>query len=69
MRHIKRQKACIIEFEFDEAQLLSGHEFQRAGVCEHQRRSCWTSTLKEKAQINEVIRDFTVVLAAPERFI
>jgi len=48
----------IISFEFSENKLLSYHEFQKSGISEHNRKNCWTSSLKTKAQINEVIKEF-----------
>ncbi len=64
-RHIDRQPARIVSFDYDVNKLLPMSEFQRAGVCEHERKPCWTSLSKEKAQINEVITDFVVVLMEP----
>jgi len=52
-RHIKRGESIIIKFEFDESTLLGPEEFQRNGISEHERKSCWTSIMKQKAQINE----------------
>ena len=54
-RHIKKGEAVIIMFEFNENELMSHEEFQRSGVKEHSRKNCWTSTLKNKAQINTVV--------------
>ena len=51
-RHSRKGQACIIEIDFPENELHSCVEFQRAGVTEHARISCWTSNLKTKAQIN-----------------
>ena len=51
-RHSRKGKACIIEISFSETELASEIEFQKAGVTEHARNSCWTSGLKTKAQIN-----------------
>lgn len=65
-RHIDRQPACIIKFKYDVEKLLSSDEFQRAGVKEHDRRSSWTSLAREKAQINDPISDYEVVLEAPK---
>ena len=52
VRHSRPGESCIIEIQFDEQCLLSHDEFQRAGVTEHARMSCWTSSVKDKAQIN-----------------
>ena len=51
-RHLRRGKAVIIEIQFD-GHLLTHDEFQRAGVTEHQRQSCWTSISRDKAQLNQ----------------
>jgi hypothetical protein len=66
-RHIKRSPAVVIKFVFTE-DLLSAVEFQREGVREHDRRCCWTSGDKVKAQINKSIQNWEVVLAAPQKF-
>jgi hypothetical protein len=50
-RHLTHGESCIIEIQFDDI-LLSHEEFQRAGVEEHQRLSCWTSAVQDKAQLN-----------------
>ena len=54
-RHSRKGIACIIEINFPEDKLLLGNEFQRSGVSEHSRISCWTSNLKTKAQINTAV--------------
>lgn len=64
-KHIERQPACIVSFDYDVNLLHSMSEFQRSGVCEHDRKSCWTSLSKDKAQINELVGVFTVVLKEP----
>lgn len=60
-RHLEKGKAVIIELYFDETELKSAFEFQRAGVHEHQRMNCWTSIMKTKAQINTPIYKWKVV--------
>lgn len=52
-KHIQHGEAVIIEIEY-EGVLLSHEEFQRPGVMEHHRKNCWTSSVKDKAQINSV---------------
>ena len=54
-RHSRKGIACIIEINFPEDKLLPGSEFQKSGVAEHNRISCWTSNLKTKAQINTAL--------------
>jgi hypothetical protein len=49
----------IIKFEFDKP-LLPPTEFQN-NMPEHQRRSCWCSSLKVKAQINEPVENIQIV--------
>jgi heterodisulfide reductase subunit B len=51
-KHLTHGESCVIEVYFDESKLLTHDEFQRAGVREHDRLSCWTSQAKVKAQIN-----------------
>lgn len=53
-KHVRHGKACVIAIEYA-GNLLSWEEFQRAGVAEHSREDCWTSTLLDKAQINSVV--------------
>lgn len=52
VRHSRPGESCVIEIHFDETQLLTHGEFQRAGIKEHARLSCWTSAIKDKAQLN-----------------
>ena len=54
-KHSRKGISCIIEINFPEDGLLLSNEFQRSGVTEHNRYSCWTSNLKTKAQINTVV--------------
>ena len=54
-RHSRKGVACIIEINFPEDKLLLSTEFQRSGVSEHSRISCWTSNLRTKAQINTAV--------------
>ena len=68
-KHIKRSAACIIAFDFDESLLLHHSEFQRSGVSEHNRKNCWTSGLKDKAQINSVVNKYTIYQEAPKQHI
>ncbi|KKU52415.1 MAG: hypothetical protein UX72_C0005G0010 [Parcubacteria group bacterium GW2011_GWA2_47_10] len=51
-RHIKRGEAVLVAFRADTRNFLSATEFQRGGVHEHERKNCWTSGAKTKAQIN-----------------
>lgn len=51
-RHIRHGKAKLIMIEFDESKLKGPECFQQAGVSEHSKECCWTSTLKTKAQLN-----------------
>lgn len=67
-RHIDRQPAVIIKFTYDESELLGPEEFQRAGVKEHDRKSSWTSSHRDKAQINDPIKDFEIVLNEPKKY-
>lgn len=60
-KHIQRSEAVIIKFEYDDNKLLCHDEFQRQGVKEHDRESCWTSAGKQKAQINEPINNYKVL--------
>ena len=53
-RHIRHGKSCIIEIQYDGPDLLDHNEFQRKDVHEHERKNCWTSLAKNKAQINTV---------------
>lgn len=55
-RNIKHGRSVIIEVEYDESTLLDHCEFQRSGVKEHDRLNCWTSSQKQKAQINTVVK-------------
>ncbi len=54
-RHSRKGVACIIEINVPEDKLLLSTEFQRSGVSEHSRISCWTSNLRTKAQINTAV--------------
>lgn len=56
-KHIRHGKSVVIRFEYDELNdpLLSCEEFQRQGVSEHSRNSCWLSVAKVKAQINKPV--------------
>lgn len=56
-----RGSVVIIRFNFDETTLLTANNFQLAGVSEHNRLNCWTSSLKVKAQINTVVDTYTIV--------
>ena len=60
-RHIKQGKAVIIKFDYDEKTLESAFAFQMAGVHEHERLNCWTSVMKQKAQINTPIQSWTII--------
>ena len=53
--HIRHGDSCVISIHVDETQLLSHEEFQRRSVKEHDRRSCWTSGDKTKAQVNHPV--------------
>ena len=50
-KHVRHGDSCVIEIEYN-GELLSHDEFQRSGVKEHERMSCWTSSAKDKAQLN-----------------
>lgn len=56
-KHVRHGKSVIIRLHYDESNdpLLSCEEFQRQGVSEHNRNSCWLSAAKVKAQINKVV--------------
>lgn len=54
-KHVRHGKACVIAIEY-EGSLQSWEEFQRAGVAEHARGNCWTSTLLDKAQVNTPVK-------------
>jgi hypothetical protein len=45
----------IIQIEFDENLLKDSKEFHQAGKKEHDVSSCWVSSKKDKAQINDVV--------------
>lgn len=51
-KHVRHGQAVIIKIEFKTEDLLDCTEFQRSGVSEHNRNSCWLSAAKTKAQIN-----------------
>lgn len=55
-RHVRKGKAAVISIDLDADRLLDHAEFQRPGVSEHQRKSCWTSADKTKAQINHPVK-------------
>ena len=50
-KHIKHGHSVVIEIHYD-GMVHSHDEFQVAGVSEHNRKNCWTSAAKDKAQIN-----------------
>lgn len=52
-RNVRHGKSVIIEIVY-EGEIMSHEEFQRSGVKEHNRLNCWTSSAKNKAQINSV---------------
>ena len=52
-KHSRKGKSVIVKFEYCIDNLMTPEEFQREGVKEHERNSCWTSSLRVKAQINE----------------
>ena len=52
-RHVTHGRSCIIEITYTDM-LLDHNEFQRKDIAEHERRNCWTSVAKNKAQINTV---------------
>lgn len=52
-KHVRHGKSCIIKIVVDTTHFLSALEFQREGVAEHKRQSCWMNAVKSKAQINE----------------
>lgn len=54
-KHVRHGKAVVIEIIY-EGDLLSHEEFQKSGVKEHQRKNCWTSISKSKAQLNTVCK-------------
>lgn len=54
-RNVRHGKSVIIEIIY-EGQITSHEEFQRSGVKEHNRINCWTSSAKNKAQINSVCK-------------
>lgn len=54
-RNVLHGISKIIEIEYDEKDLLSCDEFQRAGVSEHKRKNCWLNSVKDKAQINTCV--------------
>lgn len=50
-KHIKHGKSVVIEIQYNG--VIHDHEhFQMAGISEHDRKNCWTSTGKDKAQLN-----------------
>lgn len=52
-RNVRHGESVIIEITY--VGTMHDHtEFQRAGVQEHKRVNCWTSIVKNKAQINTV---------------
>lgn len=60
-RHIRTGKAVIIEFEFDENILKAPCNFQVKGISEHNKETCWTSILKQKAQINIIVKNWKII--------
>lgn len=54
-KHVRHGKSCIIEIIY-EGDLESHLFFQASGVSEHQRKNCWTSAAKAKAQINTICK-------------
>jgi hypothetical protein len=52
-RNVRHGKSVIIEITY-EGEIATHEEFQRSGVKEHNRVNCWTSSAKNKAQINSV---------------
>jgi hypothetical protein len=52
-RNVRHGKSVIIEIVY-ESDIATHEEFQRSGVKEHNRVNCWTSSAKNKAQINSV---------------
>lgn len=52
-RNVRHGQSVIIEIVYV-GEITSHEEFQRSGVKEHNRCNCWTSSAKNKAQINSV---------------
>lgn len=52
-KHVNHGTSCIIELVVDTSEFLTANEFQRKGVSEHNRLSCWMNSVKTKAQINQ----------------
>lgn len=50
-KHVKKGQSVVIEVKY-EGIIHSHDEFQVSGVSEHERKNCWTSAAKDKAQIN-----------------
>lgn len=55
-RNVLHGVSKVIEIEYDENELLPCHEFQKAGVSEHNRNNCWLNSVKDKAQINTSVK-------------
>lgn len=52
-RNVRHGQAVVVEIVYD-GEIHTHEEFQKAGVAEHSRMNCWTSSAKNKAQINTV---------------
>ena len=59
-KHVRHGSSCIVKIVVDTSEFLTADEFQRTGVSEHNRSSCWMNAIKSKAQINKVT-DFTIL--------
>lgn len=50
-RNVRHGESVVIEITFY-GDIKDHSYFQKAGVSEHERDNCWTSVIKDKAQIN-----------------
>lgn len=54
-KHVRRGHSVIIKMTVDVSSFKDCQEFQREGVKEHHRDSCWMNTVRSKAQINQSV--------------
>jgi len=54
-RHVRHGKSVVIKILFD-GDIKDHTFFQEKGISEHNRPNCWTSSAKDKAQINTPVK-------------